>query len=238
MNFPEVIEYTHDGEKYRAEYDGEHDNPDDCFYMVHQWEPMGFWFKYCHHTYKGIQEILNQQTKEKQMNTLEKYQADVEAAQKLLERAISSFEEAKKQEEEAKAIKLMVPKDGELYTNTVLGYPSTRHECDMSDYFLCTFASTNKAQATAFADALAVMAEMRMQDGIVNPVGESVSISYNLEVEHLEYDWWESSTGLSLFPCYKDEQSARAAVYLVGEQRVIDCIKTMNFMTPESRGEM
>ena len=33
------------------------------------------------------------------MNTLEKYQADVEAAQKLLERAISSFEEAKKQEE-------------------------------------------------------------------------------------------------------------------------------------------
>ena len=173
------------------------------------------------------------------MNTLEKYQADVEAAQKLLERAISSLEEAKKQEEAAKSIKLKVPKDGELYTNTVIGYPSTRDEADMGQYFLCTFSSTNHKQAEAFADALTVMAEMRMQEGIVNPaVVDGVSISYNLEVEHLEYDWWEYSAGLSLFPRYKDEQSARTAVYLVGEQRVIDCIKTMNFMTPESRGEM
>lgn len=173
------------------------------------------------------------------MNTLEKYQADVEAAQKLLERAISSLEEAKKQEEAAKSINLMVPRDGELYTNTVLGYPSIRHEGDMSEYFLCTFASTNKAQATAFADALVVMAEMRMQEGIVNPVdGVSMAISYDHICEHLDYDWWEYSAGLSLFPRYKDEQSARTAVYLVGEQRVINCIKTMNFMTPESRGEV
>lgn len=43
------------------------------------------------------------------MNTLEKYQADVEAAQKLLERAISSFEEAKKQEE--------ADKQGEIMSN-------------------------------------------------------------------------------------------------------------------------
>ena len=234
MNFPEAIEYTYDGEKYRAEYDGEHDNPDNCFYMVYQWEPMGFWFRYCHHTYKGIQKII---TKEKQMNSTALKQ-QLEAAQQEITKLQQALEEAKKQEEEAKAIKLMVPKDGELYTNTVLGYPSIRHEGDMSDYFLCTFASTNEAQAAAFADALVVMAEMRMKDGIVNPVGESVYISYNLEVEHLEYDWWESSAGLSLFPRYKDEQSARAAVYLVGEQRVLDCIKTMNFMTPESRGEI
>lgn len=173
------------------------------------------------------------------MNTLEKYQADVEAAQKLLERAISSLEEAKKQEEAAKSIKLKVPKDGELYTNTVIGYPSTRDEADMGQYFLCTFSSTNHKQAEAFADALAVMAEMRMQEGIVNPaVVDGVNISYDLEDKHLEYDWWEYSAGLSLFPRYKDEQSARTAVYLVGEQRVIDCIKTMNFMTPESRGEV
>ena len=43
------------------------------------------------------------------MNTLEKYQADVEAAQKLLERAISSLEEAKKQEE--------ADKQGEIMSN-------------------------------------------------------------------------------------------------------------------------
>ena len=175
------------------------------------------------------------------MNTLEKYQADVEAAQKLLERAISSLEEAKKQEEAVKTIKLMVPKDGELYTNTVLGYPSIRHEGDMSDYFLCTFASTNCKQAEAFADALAVMAEMRMQEGIVNPVvvmDNYYTISYTIHASNVEYDIWSIAVGTSLFPAYVSETAARNAVAKVGEQRVIDCIKTMNFMTPESRGEM
>ena len=175
------------------------------------------------------------------MNTLEKYQADVEAAQKLLERAISSLEEAKKQEEEAKAIKLMVPRDGELYTNTVLGYPSIRHEADMSEWFLYTFASTNKAQATAFTDALAVMAEMRMQEGIVNPTNFVKELNYTTIYLYdglLEYGCWKSCVGASLFPCYKDNEVARIAVAKVGEQRVIDCIKTMNFMTPESRGEV
>ena len=66
----------------------------------------------------------------------------------------------------------------------------------------------------------------------------NITIRYDLEDKHLEYDRWECSVAMSLFPRYKDEPSARAAVYLVGEQRVIDCIKTMNFMTPESRGEM
>lgn len=94
MNFPETIEYTYDGEKYRAEYDGEHDNPDDCFYMVYQWEPMGFWFRYCHHTYKGIQEILDQQTKEKQMNVttlkqqLEAAQQEITKLQQAIEKKL------------------------------------------------------------------------------------------------------------------------------------------------------
>lgn len=175
------------------------------------------------------------------MNTLEKYQADVEAAQKLLERAISSLEEAKKQEAAAKTIKLMVPRDGELYTNTVLNYPSIRHEGDVNKYFLCTFSSTNKAQATAFADALAVMAEMRMQGGIVNPAKFVKELNYTTMYLYdglLEYGCWKSCVGASLFPCYKGKEAARNAVAKVGEQRVIDCIKTMNFMTPESRGEM
>ena len=115
------------------------------------------------------------------MNTLEKYQADVEAAQKLLERAISSLEEVKKQKKEATAIKLKVPKDSQIQTNTVLGYPSIRHEGDKSAYFLYTFASTNNKQAEAFADALAAMAEMRVQEGIVNPVDSAnIASSYDI----------------------------------------------------------
>jgi len=163
----------------------------------------------------------------------------LEAAQQEITKLQQALEEAKKQEKEATAIKLKVPKDGELYTNTVLGYPSIRHEADMSDYFLYTFASTNNKQARAFADALDVMAEMRVQEGIVNPVDSvNIAISYDIEDKQLEYDRWECLTGLSLFPCYKDLQAAKLAVETVGEQRVINCIKTMNFMTPESRGEI
>lgn len=163
----------------------------------------------------------------------------LEAAQQEISKLQQALEEAEKQEKEASAIKLKVPKDGELYTNTVLGYPSIRHEGDMSAYFLYTFASTNNKQAKAFADALTVMAEMRMQEGIVNPVaGANITISYDLEGKQLQYYRWECSVGLSLFPRYKDLQSAKLAVETVGEQRVIDCIKTMNFMTPESRGEI
>lgn len=174
------------------------------------------------------------------MNTLEKYQADVEAAQKLLERAISSFEEAKKQEKEAAAIKLKIPLDGERYycIEGRATYQSLRGSSDDLCY-LQMFRSTNKAQAKAFSDALTVMAEMRMQEGIVNPVDSTnIAISYDIEDKQLEYDRWECLTGLSLFPCYKDLQAAKLAVETVGEQRVLDCIKTMNFMTPESRGEI
>ena len=66
----------------------------------------------------------------------------------------------------------------------------------------------------------------------------NITIRYDLEDKHLEYDRWECSVAMSLFPRYKDLQSAKLAVETVGEQRVIDCIKTMNFMTPESRGEV
>lgn len=173
------------------------------------------------------------------MNTLEKYQADVEAAQKLLERAISSFEEAKKQEEESKAIKLKVPKDGELYTDTVLRYPTIRHEADMNDYFLCTFASTNKKQSESFADALVVMAEMRMQDGIVVPNGNDDFYSISTEKgQKISIDMWSRCFGLSLFPAFDSKDAAQTAINAVGEHRIINCIKTMMFMTPESRGEV
>ena len=171
------------------------------------------------------------------MNTLEKYQADVEAAQKLLERAISSLEEAKK---EATAIKLKAPALGQVYYNVSNITGATRTSMDENRY-LPTFASTNHVQATAFADALAVMAEMRRQEGIVNPVvvmDNYYTISYTIHASNVEYDIWSISVGTSLFPAYVSDMAARNAVAKVGEQRVIDCIKTMNFMTPESRGEM
>ena len=46
------------------------------------------------------------------------------------------------------------------------------------------------------------------------------------------------SIGLSLFPAFETETAAQKAIDNVGKGRIVQCIKTMMFMTPESRGEV
>ena len=52
----------------------------------------------------------------------------------------------------------------------------------------------------------------------------------------LDIDCW--TIGVSLFPAFISEDAAQKAINAVGEKRIINCIKTMMFMTPESRGEV
>ena len=162
----------------------------------------------------------------------------LEVAQNEITKLQQAIEKAEKQAKEATAIKLNVPKDGELYTNTVLGYPSIRHGGDKSAYFLYTFASTNKAQAKAFAEALQVMAELRCQEGIKFPDGKLCwSVRYNcLGGELHTYDYYNLDYQL-MSPAFKTEEYAQKAIDNVGEYRIIEAYKTMMFMTPESRGE-
>ena len=97
-----------------------------------------------------------------------------------------------------------------------------------------------KAQQEAFQEALVVMAEMRVQDGIVVPFEQSVPYySISLEINDcLAIDGWYNSVGISLFPAFDSKDAAQTAINAVGERRIINCIKTMMFMTPESRGEV
>lgn len=191
------------------------------------------------------------------MNTLEKYQADVEAAQKLLERAISSFEEAKKQEEEAekqlKAAKeslekaktnnigLKIPDVGEkLYIYDLKGNINQYwYKNDYLNGCLSYFGSVNEAQAKAFAEALKVMAELRCQEGIKVPDGKLCwGVRCNcLSGELHIYDYYNLDYQL-MSPAFKTEEYAQKAIDNVGEERIIEAYKTMLFMTPESRGEM
>lgn len=79
------------------------------------------------------------------MNTLEKYQADVEAAQKLLERAIISFEEAKKQEKEATAINrnLFNKQTKKLPKKFVMDVYDTKYNCHTDgDMLTCVYQNT------------------------------------------------------------------------------------------------
>jgi len=79
------------------------------------------------------------------MNKLEKYQADVEAAQKLLERAIISFEEAKKQEKEATAINrnLFNKQTKKLPKKFVMDVYDAKYNCHTDgDILTCVYQNT------------------------------------------------------------------------------------------------
>lgn len=172
--------------------------------------------------------------KENQVSNIDKAKQAVEAAQKQLEDAIKVLEQAEKKESK---IGLKIPEMGERYYSYYYGEAGNRTDCD-TDAYLSSFDSTNKAQQQAFQKALQVMAEMRVQDGIVTPNG--IDDFYAISTNHnkkLSIDLWSGCIGVSLFPAFESETAAQTAINAVGEERIITCIKTMMFMTPESRGE-
>lgn len=178
--------------------------------------------------------------KEKPMNNIDKAKQAVESAQKQLEEAVKALEQAEKKASKiGLKIGLKIPEMGEKYYSEYYGGRFTREDCDNGPYF-SSFASTNKAQQKAFQEALVAMAEMRMQDGIVVPDGEHKVHPIYLDVGEntLNVDCWETDTGTSLFPAFESKDAAQTAINAVGEKRIINCIKTMMFMTPESRGEI
>lgn len=169
------------------------------------------------------------------MTNIEKLQHDVEIAQKQLEEATKSLEMAKKK---LSKISLKVPEMGDKYYTGYSGHSGTRQVCE-SVYYTAAFDSVNQSQQSAFQKALCVMAEMRVQDGIVVPFEQpSPYYSISLEIyDRLSIDNWYNSAGISLFPAFESKDAAQTAINAVGEHRLINCIKTMMFMTPESRGE-
>ena len=180
--------------------------------------------------------LLTSKQKEKQMSNIDKAKQAVESAQKQLEEAVKALEQAEKK---ASKIGLKIPKIDEHYYAGFYGSSSIRSNLNAKPY-LASFDSTNKAQQSAFQEALVVMAEMRMQDGIVVPF-EQPAPSYTISLEindYLAIDGWYNSVGISLFPAFESRDAAQTAINAVGEHRIINCIKTMMFMTPESRGEI
>jgi len=160
----------------------------------------------------------------------------VEAAKKQLEDAIKALEQVEKK---STKIWLKLPEMGERYYSYYHSEAGNRTDCN-TDAYLSSFDSTDKAQQKAFQEALIVMAEMRVQDGIVVPDEDSnhYTISLDLKNNELDIDAWRWTIGVSLFPAFISEDAAQTAINAVGEKRIINCIKTMMFMTPESRGEV
>ena len=75
--------------------------------------------------------------------------------------------------------------------------------------------------------------------GIVAPNGNDDFYSISVEIDQkLSIDMWSKCIGLSLFPAFETETAAQKAIDNVGKGRIVQCIKTMMFMTPESRGEV
>ncbi len=227
MNFPEVIEYTYDGEKYRAEYDGEHDNPNNCFYMVYQWEPLGFWFIYCHHTYKGIQELI---TKEKQMDVTTLKQ-QLEAAQQEITKLQQALEESENN---------VWPKKGDeyWYTSSLGSYAADTFSESNVDAMRIAIGNCYKTQEAAkqVVEKMKVMTELkRLADKSWKEAG-------------VEIDWSTSNSSTKYFvrcgmECdivlvdnnysiknindiyFHSEQKAKEAIDKIGEDRLKSVFK-------------
>lgn len=116
MNYPAVIEYSYSEDKFRAEYTF------DEFYDVYVWSEnesvgpflkdqeieLGWWIMYYHHSYEGIMEMINEQEKTMQQNTIKQMEQTVE-------QLLAKAEELKQQIEKAKEQEDVWPKDGDKY---------------------------------------------------------------------------------------------------------------------------
>lgn len=233
MNFPEVIEYIHDGEKYRAEYDGEHDNPDNCFYMVYQWEPMGFWFRYCHDTHKGIQEILNQQTKDQNTMNVTTLKQQLEAAQQEITKLQQAIEKAEAEND-------VWPKEGDEYR-----YINSLASCAVD-----TFSKSSNIDATRIAigncyktqeaakqavEKMKVMVELkRLADKSWKEAGVEIDwsdentskyfVRFDMEYDSVLVDNNYSIKSINDIYFHSDER-AREAIDKIGEERLKSVFK-------------
>lgn len=177
--------------------------------------------------------------KRSDMSDIENARQDVEAAEKQLVEAKLALERAVA--EKKNKIGLKIPEMGEVYYKIVEGNLLRQERgYEGNTRYIRSWSSTNQKQNKAFYDALCVMAEMCVQDGIVVPDGESeyCTISFDFNDGKLDIDHWCWTIGISLFPAFESERAAQTAINNVGTERVIQCIKTMMFMTPESRGEV
>ena len=158
--------------------------------------------------------------KEKPMSNIDKAKQAVEAAQKQLEDAIKALEQV---ENENSKIRLKIPEMGEFYY-MCNGQLCTTRSSESDTYYAHKWASASKEQSKAFYEAFCVMAEMRVQDGIVAPNGDSdyYTISFDFSNDKLDIDAWCWTIGVSLFPAFETETAAQKAIDNVGEERIID----------------
>lgn len=172
------------------------------------------------------------------MNNIEQAMKAVEEAEEQLKAAKESLEKAK-----TNNIGLKLPvnfnKDVVYFRNLTGHYDEDSDSTFTKEGIQSSFASTNKAQTKAFAEALQVMAELRCQEGIKFPDGKLCwgvwfdALSDELDV----YDYYNIHYQL-MSPAFKTEEYAQKAIDNVGKERIIEAYKTMLFMTPESRGEI
>lgn len=90
MNFPEVIEYSVENDKFKAELEYVDDYYDAIYLVYLQGGSELSWLSYCYNSYKNIQEIIN---KEKQMNVTALKQ-QLEAAQQEITKLQQAIEQA------------------------------------------------------------------------------------------------------------------------------------------------
>lgn len=232
MNFPEVIEYTHNGEKYLAKYDGEWGS-DDCLYMVYWQSDNDYWLKYCHHTYKGIQEILNQQTKDQNTMNVTTLKQQLEAAQNEITKLQQAIEKAEAEND-------VWPKCGDRYwyTNSLGGYAvNTFSKSSNVDAIRIAIGNCyeTKEEAEQAVEKMKVMTELkRLADKSWKETGAEINwsdentskycVRYNMEYDvAIIVDNYTVKNINDIY--FHSAEKAREAIDKIGEERLKSVFK-------------
>ena len=229
MNFPEVIEYSVENDKFKAELEYVDDYYDAIYLVYLQGGSELSWLSYCYNSYKNIQEIIN---KEKQMNVTTLKQ-QLEAAQQEITKLQQAIEKAEAENE-------ALPKDGDEYWYII----------SLGDYVVDTFSKSNnfdamriaigncyktKEEAEQAVEKMKVMTELkRLADKSWKEAGVEIDwpdentakylVRYNMEYDAVIIDWNSVIKNINDFYFHSGEK-AREAIDKIGEERLKSVFK-------------
>ena len=229
MNFPEVIEYSVENDKFRAELEYVDDYYDAIYLVYLQGGSELSWLSYCYNSYKNIQEIIN---KEKQMN--------VTALKQQLEAAQNEITKLQQAIEKAEAENDVWPKDGDEYyligsCGEINSYPfSSKNSVDTMRLVIGNCYKT-KEEAEQVVEKMKVMAELkRIADKSWKEAGIEIDWSndntpkyYVRDSPNESYLFIDNNYSIKNINdfYFHSEEKAKEAIDKIGEERLKSVFK-------------
>lgn len=235
MNYPTVIGYSYNGDKFRAEYTF------DEFYDVYIWSEnesvgpflkdqeieLGWWIMYYHHSYDGIMEMINEQEKTMQQNTIQQMEQTVE-------QLLAKAEELKQQIESAKKEEDVWPKIGSRYWFALSNadVDNSTWNCGEVDEYRMMFGNVHRTKEDAenYVQKRLIQVELEtLAKKAWKEVNEQVNWTdeyqskYHIYYDYINKEFYVSANSNSQYigqVFFPTKESASEAVKTIGEERL------------------